>query len=317
MKKQILIVGFGAMGCRHVQSLLSQTHLYDLHVIEPSINIIQSNNDKIGATVDDYKWYKSLEEIDSKIDLAIIATSAGPRFELMKALLIKGVSYFLLEKIVFQSQNQFDYIIKLMKESGAKAWCNFVNRYFSPYNKILSELKYERSPLNMTVYGGSFGLGCNAIHYIDIFQYITQTQDLNIHSSSLSTLKSENRRGDCYKEFLGNLHLENSKKDKLFIIAEEKFSGGIVINISTEDLLFNISEESQTFHFISEGQLVIEKFNIIPTSQLTEVIIKDIFKDDCRLSRLEDTYNAHVALFKEINTYLYQVNNVETICPIT
>src|SRR5688572_21048070 len=118
MKKNVLIVGFGGMGCRHAQALLQEKDKFCIHVIETNPTNIENNIARIGAKRDDCKWYSSLEELP-QIDLAIIATSAGPRFNIVKSLLKKGIRYFLLEKIVFQSVSQFDEILSLAAEAKA------------------------------------------------------------------------------------------------------------------------------------------------------------------------------------------------------
>ena len=49
-KKRILIVGFGAMGCRHAQSFLDKKEDYDVHILEPSDKNIKQIRDKIAQS---------------------------------------------------------------------------------------------------------------------------------------------------------------------------------------------------------------------------------------------------------------------------
>ena len=127
MKKQILVVGFGVMGCRHVQAFLLEKDKFELHVVEPSEGNIKANIERIGAVKEDCHWYSGIDQVPN-VDLAVVATSSAPRFNIVKALLEKGVKLFLLEKIIFQSKHQYDEILGLMKDYGAQAWSNFVNR---------------------------------------------------------------------------------------------------------------------------------------------------------------------------------------------
>ena len=111
----ILISGFGNIGCRHAQSLLASKHDYKLFVIEPSNKSFESGLSIIGANKDDFVRFHSINELQSGIDLAISSTCAEPRYDIIKNLIEYGVKLFLIEKIAFQSLAQFDNIIKILR----------------------------------------------------------------------------------------------------------------------------------------------------------------------------------------------------------
>lgn len=312
---EVLVVGFGMMGCRHVQALLNHKEKFSVHLFEPSLETIFINCEKIGASASDFKYYQHLSDIPN-IDLAIVATSSAPRFEIVKTLLHSGCKLFLLEKIVFQSGVQFLEIIELMEKSDAKAYCNFVNRYFDAYNEIKQELSKD-SCFEMLVYGNAFGLGCNAIHYIDIFQYLTCDNNLKIESSSVSRYCNENKRGDQYLEFIGTLKLYNFKGDKITIIADPEFFGGVSITIRQENRQYLLSEQSQSFFKIGKDLNLKKNFTITPTSKLSDKIVLEIFNGNCRLTLLEETFNSHELLFEVFNNCLLGKHRNSMICPIT
>jgi predicted dehydrogenase len=134
-----------------------------IFVVEPDRQLYLLNLQKIGFSEKEITWFNNIDDIPKDIDFAIIATSAGPRFKLTKDLIKNGVKYFLLEKIVFQSESQFNEIIHLIEKNGCAAYCNFVSRYFPNYIDIKNNLN-KTSPIKMVVNGGDFGLGCNALH---------------------------------------------------------------------------------------------------------------------------------------------------------
>ena len=138
--KKIVIVGFGNMGCRHVQSILENSAAYEIHVVEPSEENIKANAARIGCDPNSITWHKSLETLHREFSAAVVTTSAAPRFHILKTLLAKGIKRFLVEKVVFQSVEQFDEILGLMQENGAEMHCNFVRRYITSYNTIKNEL---------------------------------------------------------------------------------------------------------------------------------------------------------------------------------
>ena len=162
-RKKILIVGFGAMGCRHAQSFLNKKKNYEVHILEVSNENIKKNLERINAEKLDFIWHKNINDIPL-LDVAIVATSSQPRFEIVKKLITMGYKKFLLEKIVFQSVEQFNIISKMIDKSNILAYCNFVNRYFVAYNDIKKYLNQSTEQININVLGNAsqLSLGCNA-----------------------------------------------------------------------------------------------------------------------------------------------------------
>ena len=64
---------------------------------------------------DEIIHYSDLKNINIKFDFCVVATSAEPRYSLMLELLKMDIKFFLIEKVVFQSEYQFDKIVKLAK----------------------------------------------------------------------------------------------------------------------------------------------------------------------------------------------------------
>ena len=115
MNMNILISGFGQMGCRHAQSLLTSNDDYSIYVIEPSDEAFETGLSTIGASKKDFTRHLKFEELNAPIDLAISATCSKPRYSILLDLIEYGIKYFLLEKVVFQSLKQFDIIIEKLE----------------------------------------------------------------------------------------------------------------------------------------------------------------------------------------------------------
>lgn len=314
----VLVVGFGMMGCRHVQALLQRKGEMNVFVLEPSTRVIEENLMRIGATKEDCAWVTNISEIQAGIDVAIIATSSSPRYGIVSSLIEKGIKYFLLEKIVFQSEEQFNNVLKVAKENDVKLYCNFVNRYFKPYRDIKSHIQYVGcSDVQMTVMGGPFGLGCNAIHYVDIYQFITGNDEINVKTSDVSIMDIENRRGSQYKEFKGKIHVSDQYQKSLFIISDENFQGGVIITIIAGGKTFILSEQTQQV-YESDGKTTMNyDFEIIPTSKLSALIVEEIISGKCKLTKLGETKSAHFSLFNVFNRILTGNHSSTMICPIT
>lgn len=310
----VLCVGFGGMGCRHTQSLLGVSPKLNIFVLEPNEEIFQANSARIGAKIDDLTAINSLDDLTIPIDFAIVATSAQPRFELMKSLLAKGIKQFLVEKVVFQSAAQFKEITALLEKYNAQAYCNFVNRYFPNYLEIKSRLQRNQA-ISMVVSGGDFGLACNALHYVDLFEFITGNSAI-LADSKMDENEIGNRRGNIYKEVTGQQFWRTSSGDSLFISAEKTRTGGNEILITQGETIDILNEEALThFHYSKENDLISNKFNLLYTSSLTKIIYEDILKNKTLLPTIQETEKYHVQFFGAINQTLRLPQ--DAICPIT
>ena len=316
--KNFLVIGFGGMGCRHAQSILDSKLSTRVFVIESSDEIFNNNVERIGYTTNELIRINSIDFLVEPVDLAIVATSSEPRFDITKALINKGVKQFLLEKIVFQSKVQFDQITLLAAENGVNVFGNLPNRYFLNYISIKNEIKQLDSPVvRMNVLGGEFGLACNSIHYIDLFRYLTGF-DLENTMSDLAVSNNGNRRGSQYKELNGVMCLKDkSRKGEVSIISDKNFKGGVIVTILVNDTQTILFENEQIEYSMLNGKLEIKPFIPIPSSKLTSKIINDIKEGKCLLPDITEMRQSHSLLFNVFNPSFSLANNSATICPIT
>lgn len=316
--KNFLVIGFGGMGCRHAQSILDSKLSSRVFVIETSNEIFNNNIERIGYTANELIRIDSIESLDEQIDLAIVATSSEPRFEITKTLINKGVKKLLLEKIVFQSIYQFDQIILLAKEKGAAVFGNLPNRYFANYISIKSEIQNLHNPkVKMNVMGGDFGLACNSIHYIDLFCYLTG-YDLENAIDDLSVSNNINRRGSQYKELNGVISFINKKSmSEITIISDIKFKGGVIVSIMINDAQTILYENEQLEYSLLNKRSKIKSFLPIPSSKLTAKIIEDIYEEKCLLPEIAELRQSHSLIYNVFNPSFNLNNSLKTVCPIT
>jgi len=314
--KKFLIVGFGGMGCRHVQSLLNSGYK-NIIIIEPDSSKIESGFKKINYNKELIKILPSFESLDVKCDFAIIATSAEPRYEITKNLIETGIKHFLIEKIVFQSLSQFDNVERDLKNLEIKTYCNFVNRYFPNYIKLRKKIIRSTKKTSVKIIAGDLGLATSIIHYLDLFEYLTGKQV--VHSESLlKKWDKENKRGSNYIEFSGIFYSENERGDTFELYFDDSHNGGVTINIANDDDIYLLSEGNRVEYIKKSNQSFSTKaFEIIPTSKLTSKIVEDIYYDCTVLPSIKQTKNIHSHLFKECFKSLKQEFNREAKCPIT
>lgn len=309
--KEFLIVGFGGMGCRHAQSLINSYNDSLIYIYEPNDDIYKQNLNLIGQSLNkNIKRLSNLNEIKSKVDFCVIATSSGPRFEILKELLYYEIPYFLVEKVVFQSNNQFQEIQKLVGDK--KIYVNFVNRYFKNYTDIKQDI--NNHSFTMDVIGGDFGLGCNALHYFDLFKYFGGIEP-SLSRFNLSENVNGNKRGNIYKEVEGQISILGKKGSVLNISSDLTRQGDVEIILKYSNKTHIINEGLSKHIQFSADNIITEPLLIQYTSSLTASIYKDILEDNCLLPVMSDTRDIHSILFESINKSLKL--KTEDICPVT
>ena len=311
MINNFLIVGFGGMGCRHAQSLINSYSDSLVYIYEPNDDIYKQNLNLIGQSLNkNIKRLQNFNEIKSKIDFCVVATSSGPRFEILKELLNYEIPYFLVEKVVFQSNNQFQEIQKLVGDK--KIYVNFVNRYFKNYTDIKQDI--NNHSFTMDVIGGDFGLGCNSLHYFDLFKYFGGIEP-SLSKFNLSENVNGNKRGNIYKEVEGQISILGKKGSVLNISSDLTRQGDVEIILKYSNKTHVINEGLSKHIQFSTDNIITEPLLIQYTSSLTASIYKDILEDNCLLPVMSDTRDIHSILFESINKSLKL--KTEDICPVT
>ncbi len=311
----ILVVGFGNMGCRHAQSFLSNKE-NKIFIIELNDEVFANNSARIGAGEGDLERIGFEGLSDRKIDFAVIATSAEIRFKLFTLVLEAGVKNILLEKVVFQSLSQFEEALKLIEKYQAKVHCNFLNRYSNCYNAIKKSIP-AGVKVDFSVTGGHFGFACNALHYIDLFEYMTGNE-VYLQTSNLVKSDKPNVRGAKYVEVFGQQIWKTKNGDQLFLSSDEENNSGkgsenhIVIG----DLLYIINENTlNQFNINGEGKIEVVKFDMPMASRLTNTLYGQMKDGSILLPTVQETKNYHVQFFESVNASL-GISKSES-CPIT
>lgn len=315
----ILIVGFGGMGCRHAQALLSLPTIPKIWAIEPNEAYFKTCLSNIGSNETQVTRIDWNELKNLKLDFAIVATSAEPRFDIVKKLIELGVKNLLVEKVVFQANQQFKEITELANKNGVRAHCNFVHREVPNYKQLREQIKSSGLPITMLVQGGDFGIGCNGLHYMDLFEYISGSK-LKLTSSLLHQHPNGNKRGAQYKELLGSVSGVSVKGDKFAMSSDDRHHGAIIINILLGDKIYQFNEGSQTELVIAGNMTQQTEFKLIPTSRLTHKIAAEIMEGKTVLPSIHDTWNIHEQFFNVLNP-VFGCSNVNdqnaVLCPIT
>jgi len=207
-ERHIVLIGVGAIGFRHLQSLLNVRLPLRVSVVEISADIRSAAEKAFsldgGSPLFGVQWLPSLEALPAgaRIDLAIVATTSFPRRSVVERLLAGfDVKALLLEKVLFPTVGDHAAVAALTQAQGVHAFVNVGRRH--PWIAALRDK--AKSPVRMVVTGSGWGLACNAVHLIDAFAFINGAfEGISIDGAGLLP-GFEPAKRDGYIELFGTL----------------------------------------------------------------------------------------------------------------
>ena len=122
MVKNIIVIGCGNIGSRHIQALAKLQFNTHIEIVDPNLNShkiaqLRLNEVSYDKQKHEFFWHTSISEIKQKNnDLVIIATTAMNRISILEQLLLLNNLKFLIEKMVCQSVKEYEKILDLMKK---------------------------------------------------------------------------------------------------------------------------------------------------------------------------------------------------------
>lgn len=322
MKKNIILVGCGNIGSRHLQALVRLPFTVAIHVVEKSnkskhLAISRLNEIKFNKKNSHIFWYDSINQLTENADLVIISTLSQGRVDLILNLLKNKNKKFLIEKPVCQSKKEYENLLKQMKLFKASGWVNTNRRYFDSYKKIKQDLTNSKF-ININVVSKASGLGTNAIHFLDLFSWLINDSKIKLNGEFLIPKLFLNKRGKEFKEFYGTIVGSGKNNSSITLTFLPSNTESIFVTISTDSINYVIDE-------LNQNALKIEKINkkfnfrFEHASQLTTKIAKDILeKNTSLLPKLDESYVHHTELFRVFNSHIKkQLKRRISLCPIT
>ena len=84
--KKIAIIGAGQLGSRHLQGACKSSIKVDIEVVDPSESAIEIARERFyevdnRTNVINIKFFESIEQLSDTLDLVIVATTSGVRFQ--------------------------------------------------------------------------------------------------------------------------------------------------------------------------------------------------------------------------------------------
>jgi len=321
----IAIIGAGQIGSRHLQAMANlegtaKVQLVDLS--EESLRIAkerfsqvyQGDSKKIELTC-----HRAIDDLWGPIDLAIVATCSDVRAGVVKELTRKKeVKNLVLEKVLFQTVAEYFEIDDLLRKKDIPTWVNCWMREKNFYKKLKTQLNLDEK-IQMKVEGSLWGMGCNSIHFIDLFAYLTACKDFDFIGCHLDK-EIINSKRPGFKEFTGTLIGKNSQGHSLTLSCDsgnDPYKIKIINGSQKHEITDCIDHVVHRFFDWKEES--VEEVAIPFQSQTTHRLVYKIINDkNCDLPSYRDSMNLHLPLIKVLIEHLQNItgDKVEK-CPIT
>ena len=319
MTERILLIGAGALGSRHLQSLASAPWIGHVTVVEPSAE---------AAAVANTRWqdvpghetkqlvFSTLDELASQgaFDAAVIATPSAGRLALLQRVLDLGVKRILCEKVLFQSVAELDRALELATAAGADVRVNHIYRYVDAFKAVRAISQDQR--IDMTVDIDGDGMACNLIHYVDLFAYLAGG-DIEGLEARVDQPVHASKRGNKYVEFTGTATARNTLGSTLRVTYHDREPARaprIVIRGPFGEI---VADEALGTVQAADAALAALAFEVPRVSGLTAPILVDQREGRCLLPSLAQSTPMNRQLLETFNRQLTGTHAADQLCPIT
>jgi len=318
MRVSILISGAGQLGSRYLQGLATcrlPLRIYVQDVYEASLGRAKQRWDEVAGPENRHEvsFHASLEPLPRSLDIAIIATTADVRPRVIGDIANhSAVRFWVLEKVLAQSESGLDEITSHIGcDSGA--WVNTSRRMMPWHQQIRSQLGLDH-PMTLKVTGGSWGLACNAVHFLDLLAWWTGETLQAVCTDGLNPYWFESKRRGFW-DVSGTLEARFSRGSHVFLSASEG-GGPISLEVSDRHLSWLI-HEAEGLARRSDGIEVTGRMS--HQSEMSASLVESILEDGCcELPTLEDSTALHRVFIRSMQEHWKRAGNpAATFVPIT
>ena len=321
---RFLIIGAGQLGSRHLQALVKYDRTdFEIAVVDPSsasLSLARQRMEEMpnNPLMRNASFHESVGLVKGSVDFAVIATNANHRLKALEQLLaVADVKHLLLEKVLFPSSNELDKAAVLIEKYGVDTWVNCPRRMYALYAQLQAHLHNDRN-ICLEVRGGQWGLACNAIHFIDLWAFLSQSVDYRIDTGALDVDVLESKRAG-YKELTGTLRGVGDKGFFSLTCDREILSPEIKVTIRSENATIHIDEIARLVKATdSQGrELLFHQYEPVPQSNLTHQVATALLAEGhCPLTPFNESAVLHRTFLDGLLEFFNQRAVPPVICDV-
>ena len=311
--QSVLLIGCGNIGFRHLQALVQLPQATAISIVEPNFAAHPRIAGLMAAHAGPHRLdlHAALPQTASHFDLVVLATSANHRRAIIEDLLARhSVAVIILEKVLFQRLEDLDDVHTVLAAQTITAYVNCGRRYFPGYIALQQRFAAQPRPLDILVTGQVFGLASNAVHFIDLAEYLNKAALTKLDATGLLAGSVSAKRADCV-EIFGSLTAQCANGARLSIdcrvdgpLAVTVRVSGLGIDISIDEVSRKITESGATTAFVSKN-----------VSECVEIYASALDTGQCDLTPYADSARQHRLYLSAVLTHLGLPQTA--ICPVS
>ena len=257
-KKKVYLSSLGSMGRKHLIGLLKKG--YTVEAYDPDVNTFDKAHKDIQEEKLDNSDLIKVDMPNKKYEYAIFSETVPSRLKNFKTFLnISHAKNILLEKPLSSSPDEYKLFLKLAKEKGIEKniQVNFIRRSWPHVKKIFDYCKNE-DEFVMTINGGAIGIGCNGIHFIDKFIYLSNEEKPILNWVKLSNKTIQSGRGKQFFDYGGNFVLTSSK-GAFFASISSNSSSNVVMTVKGKNFIITVDYNDFSWKILER-----DKYSTLP-----------------------------------------------------
>lgn len=274
-----------------------------------------------GAGGHSYSLMDAIPAQPRAYDLVLVATSSDSRRRVVDELLARhDVGAMVLEKVLFRSLQDLDEVGAALAQQNIPAWVNCGRRYFPTYQAGRDRWTRAR-PLHIAITGSSYGLASNAVHFIDLAEYLNQSPVISIDPAGLVSGSVPAKRAGCI-EIFGTLNAVLENGAGLSIECMDGADLTVFVQITASGLKIDINEVgrqmTETWEFPSttiDGPVDEVPFEMKRVSENSEIYEGILANGRCELPSYADSQRQHRLFLQAVLKHLELPPSA--VCPIS
>lgn len=316
MVKQVLLCGCGNIGFRHLQALSTINTTARITIVEPFEAVHPRIADFIASSAargaDRYRLLSVLPSPRETFDLAVIATSADTREAAFDGIVENhDVGCILFEKILFQTVSALDTVGANLNRAGIPAFVNCGRRGFDSYRALADEFA-GMTPTDISVTGSAFGLASNAIHFLDLAEFLNNATLRDIDLSGLDVGAVNSKRAG-FVEVFGTLAATLDNGASLSVTCTDNNAMSISITLRHGDRTIVIDEVGGTQ--IEAGKS--KPFAVKYVSGMPYLYDDALCSSDPGLTPYAASAHQHRLYLRAVCHHLGLPSGDDTVCPVS
>lgn len=212
----------------------------EITVVEPNSAAHTRINDYFATLVDEQHRFHLVSEIGditnaTEVDLAVIATDTRHRRAAWDELSSKcAPEACIFEKVLFPTIGDIEAVAIDLERGQTTGFVNCGRRGFPDYQNLADRFSNSKIPVNISVEGVNFGLASNAVHFLDLAEYLNGAELVEVSAADLDSEAQPSKRSG-YIEIFGTLQGRLSNGASVSITCTDGASPAVQVGLTGQD----------------------------------------------------------------------------------